>query len=285
MPATASPPPLAPQLARVEEVEPQTADTVTLHVRTIGADWPPFAPGQFDMLSAIGVGEVPISISSDPDDRVMRQYTIRTVGAVTRALTALRPGDALGVRGPFGHPWPVETAVDTDVLVIGGGLGLAPLRPAIHHLLAHRARYGRIAVLYGARSPADLLFVDELQRWRGRLDLDVEVTVDAPTAPGASVPPWRGRVGVVTTLLPDVVVDPEAVTALVCGPEVMMRFIVHALVDRGVGADRIHVSLERSMACGVGLCGHCQLGPYFVCVDGPVLRHDRVGPWLAIREL
>jgi NAD(P)H-flavin reductase len=283
--ATVPSPLLAPRLARVQAVERQTSDTMTLHARTMDADWPPFAPGQFDMLSAIGVGEVPISVSGDPEHRVMRQYTIRAVGAVTRALAALPPGAFLSVRGPYGQPWPVDAAVGTDVLIIAGGLGLAPLRPAIHHVLAHRERYGRITLLYGARSPADLLFVNELQQWRGRFDVNVEVTVDAPTAVGAAVPAWRGRVGVVTTLLSDAVTNPDAVTALVCGPELMIQLTVRALREQGIGEDRIHVSLERAMACGVGLCGHCQLGPFFICVDGPVLRHDRIGPWLAIREL
>lgn len=277
--------PLAPRLAQVERVDRETADTVTLQVRAVDTEWAPFEPGQFDMLTALGVGEVPISVSGDPDDRVTRLYTIRGVGAVTRALIALRPGAHLGVRGPYGQPWPVATAVGTDVLVIAGGLGLAPLRPAIHHLLAHRDRYGQVTVLYGARSPAEMLFVEEVQRWRRRGDVAVAVTVDAPSPPGAILTPWRGHVGVVTTLIPDAAIDPERVTALVCGPELMMRFTVGALATQGVGSERIHVSLERSMACGVGLCGHCQLGPFFVCVDGPVMCQQHVGPWLAVREL
>lgn len=279
------PVPWAPRPATVERVQPQTADTVTLYVRTLDDDWAPFVPGQFDMLTALGVGEVPISVSGDPADRTVRQYTVRALGAVTRALTSLRPGEHLGVRGPYGRGWPVDTAVDTDVLVIAGGLGLAPLRPAIHHVLAHRERYRRVTILYGARSPDELLFADELHRWRGRFDVDVAVTVDAPTAPHGTGPAWRGHVGVVTTLVDGAVFDPDRATAMVCGPEVMMRFAVRALTDHGVGHERIYVSLERSMACGVGLCGHCQLGPFFICVDGPVLRHGRVAPWLEVRNL
>lgn len=278
-------PALTPQLARVDRTDRETADTVTLHVRALDAEWPPFAPGQFDMLTAFGTGEVPISVSGDPNDRVMRQYTIRAVGAVTRALTALGPGAHLGVRGPYGTPWPVDVAVNTDVLVVAGGLGLAPLRPAIQHLLTYRDRYRRVTILYGARTPADMLFVDEVQRWRGRFDVDVAVTVDAPSPPPTATAPWRGRVGLVTTLIAPAVADPDRTTALVCGPEVMMRFTVRALADHGIASDRIHVSLERSMDCGVGLCGHCQLGPFFVCVDGPVMSQRRVGPWLVVREL
>jgi NAD(P)H-flavin reductase len=276
---------LTPQLARVERVERETTDTATLHVRALAADWLPFAPGQFDMLTAPGVGEVPISVSGDPNDRVMRQYTIRAVGAVTRALTEIGPGAYLGVRGPYGQPWPVDGAIHTDVLLIAGGLGLAPLRPAIHHVLTHRNRYRRVSILYGARSPDDLLFVDELRRWRGRFDVDVEVTVDAPSPPATARSVWRGQVGLVTMLIPPAVIDPDRTTALVCGPEIMMRLTVRALADHGIDSDHIHVSLERSMDCGVGLCGHCQLGPFFVCVDGPVMSQRRVGPWLTVREV
>lgn len=278
-------PPLVPATCRVERVDRETADTVTLHVRALDADWAPFLPGQFDMLTAFGVGEVPISVSGDPNDRVMRQYTIRAVGAVTRALTGLGPGGQLGVRGPYGTPWPVDTAVAGDVLIVAGGLGLAPLRPAIHHVLAHRDRYAGVRILYGARTPDDMLFVDEVARWRGQFDIDVAVTVDAPSPPPTATAPWRGHVGLVTTLIPPAVTDPERTTAMVCGPEVMMRFTVRTLADQGVTADRTYVSLERSMACGVGLCGHCQLGPFFVCVDGPVMSQRRVGPWLVVRDL
>jgi NAD(P)H-flavin reductase len=234
----------------------------------------PFAPGQFAMLYAFGKGEVPISVSALP-----LVHTIRAVGVVSAALCDARRGDVLGVRGPFGTAWPVEAAEGADVLVVAGGIGLAPLRPVVHHLLAKRERYGRVVVLYGDRSPERLLYTAELERWRGRFDVEVHVSVDQ--APAG----WHGRVGVVTTLVARADFDPAHTVAMICGPEVMMRFAVAALQDRGVPAKAIHVSLERSMKCAIGLCGHCQLGPEFVCKDGPVFRWDRVEPLLRVREL
>ena len=201
------------------------------------------------------------------------------MGAATEALCSLRPGDAVGVRGPFGTAWPVAEAEGHDIVVVGGGIGLAPLRPAIYHLLAHRERYGTVSILYGGRSPAELLYVAEVQRWRARFDVSVHVTVDAAQAD------WRGRVGVVTTLLPRITFDPANALAMLVGPEIMMRFTATALRDRELPASSIWISLERSMKCGVGFCGHCQLGPLFVCKDGPVVRLDRAERWMGVREL
>jgi NAD(P)H-flavin reductase len=239
----------------------------------------PFAPGQFNMLYAFGVGEVPISLSGDPrrPDRLL--HTVRAVGDATRALCALRAGQSLGIRGPFGTPWPLQTARGADVVVVAGGIGLAPLRPAILAVLGERRAYGRVAVVYGARAPQSLLFRRELERWRGRLDTEVHVTVDAAGAD------WRGRVGVVTEALPRLRFDVASAVALVCGPEVMMRFAARELAAAGVPPERIFVSLERNMKCGVGLCGHCQLGPLFVCRDGPVFSYARLAPLLRHREL
>jgi NAD(P)H-flavin reductase len=198
---------------------------------------------------------------------------------VTRALARLSRGDAIGVRGPFGRGWPVEEARGKDVLIIAGGLGLAPLRPAILEVLAHRHDYDRVIVLYGARSPQELLFRADVERWRGRFDVKLEAIVDR------SGRDWYGAVGVVTSLLGQVPIDPEGTLAMVCGPEIMMRFTARELLALGVPADRVFVSLERSMKCGVGLCGHCQLGGQFVCKDGPVARWDRVGAMLNVREM
>jgi NAD(P)H-flavin reductase len=230
------------------------------------------------MLAAGGAGEVPISISGDPAARVPLRQTIRVVGLATRAICDSRPGDVLGVRGPFGRPWPVADAEGADVVVAAGGIGLAPLRPAILQLLAHRERYGRVVLLYGARSPDQILFPGELEAWAAR-GLDVAVTVDA------AGPEWLGRVGVVTRLVRRATFDPPSAVALLCGPEVMMRFTAAALTERGVGPDRVHASMERNMQCGVGRCGHCQLGPTLVCRDGPVYRWSELAPWLAVREL
>jgi NAD(P)H-flavin reductase len=185
----------------------------------------------------------------------------------------------LGVRGPFGNTWPLEAAEGGDVVIVAGGIGLAPLRPAIQEVLARREAFGAVSVLVGARTPGDLLFVEDLERWRSRFDLDVEVTVDA------AVPGWRGRVGLVTTLVPGTRFDPERTTAYVCGPEVMMTFVARALAQRGVPNSAIWVSMERNMRCGLGHCGHCQLGPTLICRDGPVYRLDDVERLMEVREL
>jgi anaerobic sulfite reductase subunit B len=277
-PALAPPGALTPVPYRVVERIRETGDTWTLELEPLRAPLVP-RPGQFDMLSAPGVGEVPISTSGPPDREGLLTHTIRAVGAVTERLCAARPGSVIGVRGPFGTTWPLETAVGGDVVVVAGGIGLAPLRPAIHDILAHREAYGAVSVAVGARSPGDLLYVDDLERWRGRFDLDVEVTVDAAGAD------WRGRVGLVTTLLPRVEIDPGRTTALVCGPEVMMTFVARSLRERGLPSERIWVSMERSMHCGLGHCGHCQLGPFLLCRDGPVFRLDVVERFTEVREL
>jgi NAD(P)H-flavin reductase len=230
------------------------------------------------MLYAFGVGEVPISVSGelDRDDLV---HTIRAVGTVTEPLCRLDPGDFVGVRGPFGTSWPVEAARGCDVLVIAGGIGLAPLRPVIYRVLAEREDYGRVVVAYGGRAPAELLYVEELEHWRGRFDVDLQVTVDS--AAGG----WRGRVGVVTELIPRAEFEPGNAAAFVCGPEVMMRFTIAALRDAGIASESIHLSMERSMKCAIGHCGHCQLRESFICKDGPVFRSDAIEPLMRVREL
>ena len=282
MSAVAAPtmdPRLVPVPHRVVLVRRDTADTVTVGLAPLDGQPPRFLPGQVDMLYAFGVGEVPISISSDALLPAHREYTIRRVGAVTRALTDVAVGDQLGVRGPFGRPWPLDEADGGDVLVVAGGIGLAPLRAAVLWLLDHRHDYGSLTLLYGARAPGDVLYRSDLEEWGGRFDTDVDVTVDAARAG------WHGNVGVVTRLIPRARFEPARTTAFVCGPEVMMRFAAEALLDRGVPAERIHLSCERNMLCGLGTCGHCQLGPYFVCTDGPVLTWEQVGPFLRVREL
>jgi NAD(P)H-flavin reductase len=255
-----------------------TTDTWTLELESEGGDGLGFAPGQFTMLSCGGAGEVPISISGDPADPSRLVHTVRAVGLATRAICAAEPGDVLSVRGPFGNAWPVEAAEGADVLVVCGGIGLAPLRPAVLALLARPSRYGRVLLLYGGRSPTQLLYPDELDAWTAR-GLDVAVTVDS------AGPEWLGRVGVVPRLVRRAAFDPGSAVALVCGPEVMMRFTAAALAERGVPAARTYASMERNMQCGIGVCGHCQLGPTLVCRDGPVYRWDALAPWLAIREL
>jgi NAD(P)H-flavin reductase len=271
--------PMRPVFLAVRRRVQETADTFTLVLEPAAGGAPlRFEPGQFNMLYLPGVGEVPISISGDPARPELLVHTIRAVGAVTRGLGKLGPGNCVGVRGPFGTPWPVAQAQGRDVLVVAGGIGLAPLRPALYHLLARRGQYGRVALLYGARTPADILYARELREWRGRFDVDVAVTVDRAT------PEWQGAVGVVTRLIDRAALDPSTLT-LLCGPELMMRFSVQALVARGLSEASMFVSLERNMQCAVGSCGHCQIGPLLVCRDGPVFPYERVAEVLSVREV
>ena len=272
--------PMRPAPFRVARRVVETHDAFTLWLESVnGPGGFSFQPGQFNMLYAFGAGEVPVSMSGPPGAVKQAVHTIRAVGPVTQTLRRLKRGDVVGLRGPFGSAWPVSLAEGSDVVLVAGGIGLAPLRPALYHLLAHRERYGRVVLLFGARTPRDILFAREIETWRGRFDADVEVVVDR-AAPG-----WHGLVGVVTTLVPRAHFDPHNTVAFVCGPEIMMTFTVRALAHRGVVPARTWVSLERNMKCAVGFCGHCQLGPTFICKDGPVYRWDRVAPLLGVREL
>lgn len=270
---------MAPVVAYVRRRRRDGPQTYTLEIESEGAVPDAFEAGQFNMLTAFGVGEVPISVSSDPAAPHRMLHTIRAVGPVSVALTRLRPGDALGLRGPFGTAWPLQTAHGRDVVVVAGGLGLAPLRPALYRLLAERERYGKVVLLYGTRSPDDILFRRELESWRRRLDFEVEVTVDHAIAN------WHGHVGVVTTLISYADFDPLHAIAFVCGPEVMMRFTLAELRDAGIDEESIYLSMERNMKCALGWCGHCQFGPFFVCRDGPVFRYDRVRAMLGTKEI
>jgi NAD(P)H-flavin reductase len=271
---------MLPRLYRVEKRVKETRDTFTLTLAPAAESEDfSFAPGQFNMLAAVGVGEVPISISGDPARPLPLIHTVRAVGAVTRAICGVRKGDVLGVRGPFGAAWPMAAAVGNDILILAGGLGLAPLRPAIYHVFHHRHAYGSVEIIYGARTPQDMLYFRELQQWRGRFDIRVHVTVDAGS------PDWRGNVGVVTNIIPRARFDPYNTTALVCGPGVMMRFAIQELLKRGLKKENIFISMERSMKCGIGLCGHCQMGPVFICKEGPVFSFARIRDWLERREV
>jgi len=272
--------PMIPRPFRVLRRRRELADTFTLELEADDGAPFEFQPGQFTMLYVFGAGEAPISISGDPAKGSL-VHTIRAVGTVTDRLMALKPGDHVGVRGHFGAPWPVEKARGHDVLIIAGGVGLAPLRPSIYHILANRQDYGRVAILYGARTPKDILFEKDLVKWRSRFDIYVDVTVDRAEAG------WQGKIGVVPKLIDRQVhrFDPESSVALICGPEVMMRFTVAKLRECGVPDAQQNVSMERNMHCAVGLCGHCQLGPEFICKDGPVFPFDRIAPVFHAREL
>ena len=268
--------PMTPVMYRVRWRRQDLEDTVTLALEPERHMIDAPTPGQFNMLWAFGVGEAPISLAGEHDGLLV--HTVRAVGAVTRALCASESGDQIGVRGPFGAGWPLDRAVGRDVLVVAGGLGLAPVRPIITHVLEQRADYGRVSLLVGARTPADLLYDDDLEKWAGQADVHLGVTVDAAS------PAWRGDVGVVTRLIDHAPISPHDTSVHLCGPEVMMRFAAQAVLDRGVAADDVWLSLERNMHCAVGHCGHCQLGPLFVCKDGPVLGWSRVEPLLRVRN-
>jgi NAD(P)H-flavin reductase len=271
--------PMTPHLCRVVKRYQENDDTFTLYLNPV-AESPftnGFGAGQFDMLYVYGVGEIPISISGDPSHPEQLVHTTRAVGTVTRAMDKVRVGDMLAVRGPYGSEWPVDDAVNHDVVLVAGGIGLAPLRPALYRMLNERSNYGKIVLLYGARTQEDMLYRPELEQWRARFDLDIYVTVDRATGD------WYGNVGVVTGLIPRAPFDARNAIAMICGPEVMMRYTVQALQKRGVADDKIYLSLERNMKCGTGICGHCQYGSLFICKDGPVFSYDQVrrffGKW------
>ena len=255
-----------------------TVDTWTLELGPRSGTALRFAPGQFTMLSARGGGEVPISISGDPDRPERLVHTVRAVGLASAAICRAEPGSVLGVRGPFGAPWPVGEVQGRDVVIAAGGIGLAPLRPPVLHLLARPERYGRLILLYGGRAPDQLLYRNELAEWRAR-GLEVFVTVDI------AGPEWLGHVGVVPRLVRRAELDWAEAASMLCGPEVMMRFMTAALVAQGMRTRSIYASMERNMQCGIGHCGHCQLGPTLVCRDGPVYRWSELEPWLGVREL
>jgi NAD(P)H-flavin reductase len=264
----------------VRQIVWETEDTFTLVLNR--GEWSarsPFLAGQFNMLYVFGVGEAAISISSDPADQSKCGHTIHRVGSVTTALSTMKRGGVIGMRGPFGTSWPLDIARGNDVCIVAGGIGLAPLRPLLLELFRERRSYGRITVLYGARSPRDLLYRVELEEWAKECDAEILLTVDLGDSS------WKGSIGVVTTLFNYVSVAARRTIAYVCGPETMMKFTIAELKQRGLEDERIFLSLERNMKCGIGLCGHCQFGPLFVCKDGPVFPYPRVRHLLQHKEV
>jgi NAD(P)H-flavin reductase len=233
-----------------------------------------FSAGQFNMVYLFGVGEVAISIVSDPDRPDSLDHTIRAVGRVTRAIAGLKIGDVLGIRGPFGQGWPLADIRGKDIVVVTGGLGCAPVVGAIEYIFRRRSDFGAVRILHGVKTPHDLLYHERFETWRQHPDTKVYLTSDRADKN------WQYHVGVVTGLFHEVRIDPTRTAVLMCGPEIMMRLGAPILIDRGIPATSIYVSLERHMECGIGLCGHCQMGPYFLCKDGPVMRYDRVVQWL-----
>lgn len=272
--------PMIPRPYTIRSIHRETVDTFTVELEP-ESGLPSFAfkPGQFNMVYVYGVGEIPISISGDASNSRSLIHTTRAVGTVTKVMDKLKKGDAIGIRGPFGVPWPLDDAVGKDVVIVAGGIGLAPLRPSLYAILRERDKYGKVALLYGTRTPSDILFREELERWRGRFDLEVFVSVDR------AISGWKGNVGVVTTLIPKSPFDPHNAIAMICGPEVMMRFTAMELLRRGLDPHQIFLSMERNMKCGIGLCGHCQFGRYFVCKDGPVFRYTDIRDLLVKWEI
>jgi NAD(P)H-flavin reductase len=272
--------PMTPRLYRIQKIIRETHDTFSLDVSPKDDSGPMvFQPGQFNMLYVFGVGEIPISISGPKPGTKGMIHTIREIGTVTRALHQLKKDQTVGLRGPFGSAWPVAESKGQDIVIMAGGIGLAPLRPALYALLDQRDQFGEIALLYGVRKPKDLLFTKEFEAWRGKFGVQVKLTVDTADRE------WRGNVGVVNTLVKRVSFDPLNTVAMICGPEVMMRFAVLELKSRGVPEDQIFITMERNMKCAVGFCGHCQFGPAFICKDGPVFRYDQVKQFFGVREI
>ena len=272
--------PLAPFWAEVTEIVHEAEGIATFWLKFQDSELAKtysFLPGQFNMVYIPGYGEAAISISSDHEDRTRVGHTIRFVGNVTRAVSRLKVGDVVGIRGPFGTPWPMDELEGHDVIIASGGIGLAPLRPAIYHIMNHRESYGKVYVLYGARTPKDLLYPNEYDSWQDR-DIQIVPTVDRADET------WTGSVGVVPMLFYRFRMDAPKSMVLTCGPEIMIRFMVFEGLARRVPSDQIYVSLERNMKCGQGSCGHCQLGPYFICKDGPVFRFDQLEGFFSVEE-
>lgn len=273
--------PWLPLKTRIAEIRVETSDTFTYHLTFEDADVAAsyhFQPGQFNMLYLPGFGESAISISSDAATPDRLSHTVRVVGTVTRALSRCQVGDQVLLRGPFGSAWPVEDCRGQDVVIACGGIGLAPLRPVLYHLRNNREQYGKVWLLYGARSPASLLYADEYEQWRAA-GIEVLVTVDVADAS------WTGEIGVVPGLFSRIDLHPEQTVLLTCGPEIMMRFAMNAGLSRGIAPERVFLSMERNMSCAMGFCGHCQLGPAFVCKDGPVFSHPQMDPYLSLEDL
>ncbi|HEY4690639.1 MAG TPA: FAD/NAD(P)-binding protein [Anaerolineae bacterium] len=260
-----------PQPARIVDVRPLTALEKLFTLELPRGLTLSHRPGQFVEVSAFGVGEAPISISSSPSrSNGTFELCVRQAGNVTGVLHRMEPGQVVGVRGPFGHGFPIEQFRGKDLLFAPGGLGLAPLRSLINQVLDERGRFGRVTILYGAKHPSELLFTDELAEWAKRGDIEVRVTVDRPDEN------WKGNVGVITTLFSKVQVYARNTVAVTCGPPVMYRFVLMELLGKGIPEGNIWLSLERRMKCGVGKCGHCQINHVYTCRSGPVFSYAEI---------
>lgn len=261
--------PLIPKQAILEEKIRETKDTFSLKFTLVDNGKFSFKPGQFNMVGIPGFGEAPISFSSLLIGNKGFIHTIRLVGNVTRAICRLPIGDTLGIHGPFGNGWPLDKARSKHVIIVAGGIGMAPLRPVIYYLLQNRKKFGRLFLLYGTRIEEDILYKEELKRWSQLKDISVLISVDEKSKKGL----LDTRVGVVTTLIDKIDVPLWESITFICGPEIMMRFVARHLILKGQSANDIFVSLERRMKCGIAHCGHCQIGAKYVCKDGPVFSY------------
>lgn len=273
--------PMTPYWAEIQAITPEAPGIATFWLRFLDDKLQQsytFQPGQFNMLYVPGFGESAISISSDAADKTRIGHTVRAAGNVTQAISRKKVGDLLGVRGPFGSCWPLEQCKGRDIVIAAGGIGLPPLRPVLYHVMHNRQDYGRVILLYGARTPQDLQFPAEYETWE-KAGIELSITVDRGDEN------WTGQVGVVPILFYRLRVDPRKSIILTCGPEIMIRFVIYEALARRIPPDQIYVSLERNMKCGLGFCGHCQIGPYFVCKDGPVFSYAQLQPYFNVEEL
>lgn len=273
--------PMEPYWAEIVKIQPEAPGVSTFWLKfqdpALQAGYQ-FSPGQFNMLFMPGLGESAISISSSVEDTSLIGHTIRFSGNVTQAISRLKTGDLIGIRGPFGTTWPINEAIGQDIIIAAGGIGLPPLRPVIYHILNHRQDYGRVVVLYGARTPQDLQFTSEYDSWE-KGGIELMITVDRADDK------WTGLVGVVPLMFYRLRLDPHKTFMLSCGPEIMLRFVVFEALARRIPENKIIISMERNMKCGLGSCGHCQIGPYFVCKDGPVFTYEQLRPYFNVEDL
>lgn len=262
--------PYIPKWAEISRVEDLTASEKLFEMRLISGEPLGHMPGQFVEVSVMGIGEAPISVSSAPREDSSFELAIRKVGNLTNAMHELAVGTRVGIRGPFGTCFPTDETKGRDILIVAGGIGLVPLRSFIHYVLDRRGEYGEFTILFGARNPSEQLFLDELNQWKERKDVNYLETVDRPDSG------WKGNVGVITTLFPKIDVDPSTTYCIVVGPPVMYRFVILEAKAKGIPDEQIFLSLERRMKCGVGKCGHCQINHIYVCQDGPVFRYSDI---------
>lgn len=270
--------PMLPNPAVIRAIKSETYGISTFSLELTNPDVQVgFAPGQFNMIHLPGFGEVAISICSDPNSPRVMEHTIRYAGSVTRAIGRLKIGDTVGIRGPYGNPWPMQLAEGKDLMIVSGGIGLAPLRPVILEVLHHRSSFGRVLLLYGGRTPQDLLYTDEFEKWQNG-GIELNVSVDRADEN------WKGQVGVIPMAFYRIRLDHRNTLVFSCGPEIMMRFVIYEAMARRIPKDAIYVSMERNMKCAIGFCGHCQLGPVFICKQGPVFRFSVIEPFFGKEE-